>query len=139
MHSILADVQFAMASNATVLKGVAHVVKGVETFKTVVFVANTVRKIYKYVNALIELLTFGIDLTFVVVVQMIMTRYWVEMNQCFIKKVNNAPVAVFIARSLNPIAHAAKNVARRHAFAALFVETCASSANAGLHEFFLIS
>ena len=80
----------------------------------------------------------GTKRTRVVIVHMFMTRCWVEMNQCFIKKVKDAPVAVFIARSLYPNAHAAKIVARRHAFAATFVKTFPSNANAGLHGFFRI-
>jgi hypothetical protein len=125
----LADVQIVMASNATILKRVAHVVKGVETLKKFVFVANTVLMIYKHVHALLELLTFGIVLTIV---------GGVHLKIHCIKKVNVVLFAVHIARNLNTIAHAAKNVAQHHAFAASVVETCASSANAGLQRCFRI-
>jgi hypothetical protein len=56
----------------------------------------------------------------------------------YIKKVKIVLFAVHIAKILCMIAHAAKNVAQRHAFAATFVKTCASNANAGLQRCFRI-
>jgi hypothetical protein len=90
-----------MASNATVLKRVAHVVKGVETLKTVVFVAYTVGMIYKHVHALLELLTFGIVFTIVGVQLMIqhVKKVGMHLKIHYMKKVYNAPIAVLIAKS----------------------------------------
>ena len=53
--------------------------------------------------------------------------------------VKAARIAVLIAKTINLNANVARNVAQLHAFAALFVETCASIANAGLYGFFRIS
>jgi hypothetical protein len=82
-------------------------VETVETFKAVVFVAQFV-KIQK-MSAVVQpgFYQSGTKRTRVLYVHMFMSHYWIEMKQCFIKKVKDAPVAVFIARSLYPNAHVA--------------------------------
>jgi hypothetical protein len=56
-----------------------------------------------------------------------------------IRQVNNAHIAVHIAKIMEIIAHVAKNVAQLLAFAALVVAICASSASAGVQRCFGIS
>jgi len=113
---------------------VAHVVITVETRNQNVFVANIVLTLLMSAIAKIESKKSGtMDTNVLIVLWMI--PFLMNWNQFGILRAEIALFAVHFAKITKMIASVAKNVAQRHAFAALLVMNFASSANAGVIKF----